>query len=208
MTRPARNFVPELPVHVVHRGNNRQRTFTCDGDYLLFRRILDEAARDLGISIHSYVLMPNHVHLLMTSPRVGGISKLIQRLARRYVGYFNSRYSRTGTLWEGRFHSSTIGNDFYLVACHRYIENNPVRAGLVKHPAMYLWSSHRHNACGEPDLLVTPHSTVLKLAGQIEARQKAYRAMFQHPGTDLESEAFRAAAPLSRPLGLAEVARR
>jgi putative transposase len=208
MTRAARNFIPDLPVHVVHRGNNRQRIFTRDGDYLLFRRYLEEGVSDLGICVHSYVLMSNHVHLLMTSPSVGGISKLVQCVARRYVGYFNSRYSRTGTLWEGRFHSSVIGNDFYLLACHRYIENNPVRAAMVAHPAMYPWSSHLHNACGNPDSLVTPHSAVMGLAAEIEARRRAYREMFHLSDGSVESEAFRAAARLSRPLGLPDAARR
>ena len=202
MTRVVRNFISELPVHVVHRGNNRQPIFHCDGDYLLFRRYLEEGIGDLGISVHSYVLMPNHVHLLMTSPATDGISRLIQRVARRYVGYFNSRYRRTGTLWEGRFHSSVIGNDSYLLACHRYIENNPVRARLVSHPAMYAWSSHAHNAVGKPDSLVTVHSTVRNLATHTDSRQEAYRTMFLLPVDASESDWFREAARLSRPLGL------
>ena len=97
MTRIARNFLPDFPVHVVHRGNNRQRIFTCDGDLLLFRRYLEESAATLRISVHSYVFMGNHVHLLLTPSTAEGISKLVQCVARRYVGYFNSRYSRTGT---------------------------------------------------------------------------------------------------------------
>ena len=133
---------------------------------------------------------------------------MIQRLARRYVGYFNSRYARTGTLWEGRFHSSVIATDFYLLACHRYIENNPVRAGMVAHPAMYLWSSHLHNACGKADPLVTPHPTILALGRNEEARRQAYNAMFTSPASVVETDAFRAALRLSRPIGFPETPRR
>jgi putative transposase len=208
MTRIARNFLPDFPVHVVHRGNNRQRIFTCEGDILLFRRYLEEGAANLRISVHSYVFMTNHVHLLLTSPTAPGISKLVQCVARRYVGYFNSRYARTGTLWEGRFHSSIIGSDAYLLACHRYIENNPVRAAMVTSPEMYLWSSHRHHATGTDDALVTPHPVVLNLAQDPRVRRAAYRDLFGHSQRLEEIEEFRNACRLSRSLGFPEVARR
>src|SRR5258708_29039886 len=208
MTGIARNFLPDFPVHVVHRGNNRQRIFACDGDFLLFRRHLEEGAATFRISVHSYVFMSNHVHLLLTSPTVNGISKLVQCVARRYVGYFNSRYTRTGTLWEGRFHSTVIGNDAYLLACHRYIENNPVRAQMVANPEMYLWSSHRHYVTGVDDALVTPHPLVLSLAQDASLRRAAYRTMFGHSQGPEEIEEFRTACRLSRALGLPEVVRR
>jgi putative transposase len=208
MTRIARNFLPDLPVHVVHRGNNRQRIFTCDGDFLLFRRYLEEGAGSLSISVHSYVLMSNHVHLLLTPRTCEGISRLIQCVARRYVGYFNSRYTRTGTLWEGRFHSTLIGSDAYLLACHRYIENNPVRAGMVTHPEMYRWSSYGHNAGAFPDTLVTAHPVVQSLAQDVADRCKAYRRMFLRSEREDEVEAFRAASRLSRALGFPEAGRR
>jgi putative transposase len=208
MTRIARNFLPDFPVHVVHRRNNRQRIFTCDGDLLLFRRYLQESAATLRISVHSYVFMLNHVHLLLTPSTAQGISKLVQCVARRYVGYFNSRYSRTGTLWEGRYHSTIIGNDAYLLACHRYIDNNPVRARIVTDPEMYLWSSHRHYAIGALDPLVTPHQVVLSLGRDLRARRDAYRGMFGHAQRLEEVEEFRAACRLSRPLGFPGIVRR
>lgn len=204
MARIARNFLPDFPVHVVHRGNNRQRIFTCEGDLLLFRRSLEEDAVDLSISVHSYVLMSNHVHLLLTPRTPQGISRLIQRVARRYVGYFNSRYRRTGTLWEGRFHSTVIGSGAYLLACHRYIENNPVRAGMVTHAAMYPWSSHGHNAGLASDSLVTLHPVVGNLAATESARSEAYRRMFLEPDRPEEADAFRAASRMSRPVGFAD----
>lgn len=208
MTRIARNFLPDFPVHVVHRGNNRQRIFTCESDLLLFRRSLEEDAAELSISVHSYVLMSNHVHLLLTPRTANAISRLIQRVARQYVGYFNSRYRRTGTLWEGRFHSTVIGSDAYLLACHRYIENNPVRAGMVTHPAMYPWSSHGHNAGLALDSLVTLHPVVGSLGATERARSEAYRRMFLEPDRADETDVLRAASRMSRAVGFPEVARR
>src|SRR6187402_430264 len=145
--RPLRHFVPGLPVHLVHRGHNRQRIFHCTGDFLLFRRYLGEAAAEFHVAVHAYVLMTNHVHLLLSPEREGAdISRAMQSAAIRYVGYYNKRYERSGTLWEGRFHSSIIQHDRYLLACHRYIDLNPVRARLTARPEDYVWSTHRHYA--------------------------------------------------------------
>ena len=138
--------------------------------------------------------MTNHVHLLLTSPDSAGISKMMHSAIRRYAGYFNSRYQRTGTLWEGRFHSTTIASEFYLLGCHRYIDNNPVRAGMVDRPDQYLWSSHRHYTSDDPDSLVTPHESVIALAEDIHARRRAYRALFDAPEDRDQVQALRAAS--------------
>jgi putative transposase len=122
--------------------------------------------------------MTNHVHLLMTPSTPGGIGKVMQSVGRKYVGRFNSVYHRTGTLWEGRYRATVVGDQSYLFACYRYIELNPVRAGLADYPRDYRWSSYRTNAHGSPDDLVTPHSEYLALGKTARERQAAYRAMF------------------------------
>ena len=122
--------------------------------------------------------MSNHVHLLATATQAHGIPKAIQRIGRHYVWYFNTRYERTGTLWEGRYRAALVQADHYLLACHRYIDMNPVRAAMVAHPAEYRWSSHRHYALAGNDDLVTPHPTVLALARTAQGRAVAYQQMF------------------------------
>ncbi|HUP28981.1 MAG TPA: transposase [Usitatibacter sp.] len=200
MPRLPRNFLSEVPVHLVHRGNNRQKIFLCDGDYLAFRRFADIARTTSCVSVHSYVLMPNHVHLLVTARTCDGISKFIQSLARRYVGYFNACQGRTGTLWEGRFHSATIATDHYLFACHRYIDMNPVRAGLVRGPADYPWSSHRFYSRGSADILVTPHSVIEGLARDEHARREAYQRLFAESPCRADLDAIRVATLRRRAL--------
>jgi REP-associated tyrosine transposase len=165
-----------------------------------FRKCLEESARAEGVDIHSYVFMTNHLHLLLTPKDPLSISKLMHSAVRRYVGYFNARYKRTGTLWEGRFHTTTIGSDFYLLACHRYIDNNPVRAGLVPRPELYPWSSHRFYALNHPDSLVIPHETVIALGRDDAARRRAYRGLFEEPENPEQLEALREAARRSLPL--------
>lgn len=158
MARLPRLRLPQYPLHVYFRGNNHQAIFRNDGDRLFLHRVLGDAARRFGARVHAYVFMGNHVHLLVTGAEEQSVSKMIQSAGRRYVGYFNTVHRRTGTLWEGRFHSSLIDTDRYFLVCQRYIELNPVRAGLCGHPSQYPWSSHRHYAQGRPDDLVTRHS--------------------------------------------------
>ncbi len=199
--RPLRHFVPGLPVHLVHRGHNRQRIFHCTGDFLLFRRVLAEAAEEFHVALHAYVLMTNHVHLLLTPQRdEWGISGTMQSAGRCYVGYFNKRYQRSGTLWESRFHCSAIEDERYLLACHRYIDMNPVRAGMTARPEHYDWSSHRHYALGEPDSILTPHALVLSLAPNEAARTMAYNGLFETPLRAEDLEAIRLAIRRGRPL--------
>src|ERR1051326_8551635 len=174
MTRRRRHLIADCPVHVLHSFPTRRSSDLCDADYLLFTRCLLEGSLLYRVDIHAYVLMTNHVHLLMTPQETGAISSMIQSVARRYVGYYNERYTRSGTLWEGRFHSSAVTTDRYFVTCHRYIEMNPVRARISKNPADYAWSSHRHYAFGETDSMLTPHSVILGMAHDPAQRLAAY----------------------------------
>jgi putative transposase len=194
MPRPRRLFVPGFPVHLVHRGNNRQDIFLCDRDFRVFRSFLKEAVDGLDVAVNGYVFMTNHIHLLLTPADALGISKVMHSTSRRYAGYFNTAYGRTGTLWEGRFHAALIANDRFLLACHRYIDMNPVRAGIVGSPDQYPWSSHRHYACGERDSIVTAHQAVESIGLSRESRQAAYRALFEGVIDQREIDAIRRAS--------------
>lgn len=178
MARLPRLDIPGMPQHVVQRGNDRQPCFADDADFLHYRQELGEAALRHECAIHAYVLMTNHVHLLVTPRTAGGVSRLMQAIGRRYVASFNARYRRTGTLWEGRFKSALVDSDRYLLTCMRYIELNPVRAGMVARPQDYRWSSHARNALGDHDPRLTPHATYLQLGGDGEQRRAAYRELF------------------------------
>ena len=158
MARLPRLRVPDFPLHLVVRGTDRQPIFRGDGDRIFFHRTLADASREFALHVHAYVFMTNHVHLLATGESGESPSKAIQALGRRYVRYFNFVHERTGALWQGRFHSSIVQTDRYFLACQRYIELNPVRAGICRRPAEFAWSSHRHYAQGIRDDLVTPHS--------------------------------------------------
>ena len=179
MARLPRFVLPGHPQHVIVRGNNRDPIFNTDEDYHFYLDKLQVAARKHQCDIHAYVLMTNHVHLLVTPHTEDGISKMIQMLGRYYVQYFNYTYRRSGTLWEGRYKASLIDSEVYALTCYRYIELNPVRAGMVGHPAEYPWSSYRGNALGENDALLTPHPLFLALGGSTDERQTAYRALFE-----------------------------
>jgi len=179
MARLPRFVLPGHPQHVIVRGNNRDPIFNADEDYRFYLDKLQDAAKKHSCDIHAYVLMTNHVHLLVTPHAEDGISKMIQMLGRYYVQYFNYTYRRSGTLWEGRYKASLIDSDTYALTCYRYIELNPVRANMVAHPAEYPWSSYRGNALGENDALLMPHPLFLALGGSADARQAAYRALFE-----------------------------
>jgi putative transposase len=164
---------------VIQRGNNRQAVFFAEVDYQRYLSDLGEIATDTDCRIHAFVLMTNHVHLLVTPTVADGISKLMQGLGRRYVGYFNRTHQRTGTLWEGRHKASLVAEDHYLLACMRYIELNPVRAGMVKHPGDYRWSSYQHNAYGRfCGLRITGHDVYQGQATDDRGRQHNYRELF------------------------------
>lgn len=178
MARPPRIEVPGVPLHIVQRGNNRSACFLGDLDRRLYLKWLWHAAAARGCDIHAYVLMSNHVHLLLTPKTQGAASDMLQDLGRRYVRIFNKVHGRTGTLWEGRFKSSLIDTERYLFTCHRYIELNPVRAGIVRHAGEYPWSSHRFYAKGERNRLITPHSRYLALGTNESERREMLRQLF------------------------------
>ena len=149
MARLPRYVIPGQPQHIIQRGNNRQAIFATDADYQFFRDALVEAAGKHDLRIHAYVWMTNHIHLLATPGYEDSISKVFQSTGRRYVQYFNHTYTRSGGLWEGRYRATVVDSERYLLTLMRYIELNPVRAGMVGHPAEYPWSSHAFNAQGE-----------------------------------------------------------
>ena len=173
--------MPGVAEHLIVRGNNRQAIFHSDSDRLLFHRCLCAYAEKLDVSIHAYVLMGNHVHLLATGSTLKALSNLFQGLGRKYVSHFNYVHKRTGTLWEGRFRSFPIQSERYLLLCQRYIELNPVRAGIVASPAEFAWSSHRYYAEDRPDDAVRPHEVYRALGNDPVERRALYLALFDKP---------------------------
>jgi len=179
MPRKPRFNLPGVPQHLIQRGNNRQPCFLADIDYRRYLDDLAEASLKYHIHVHAYVLMTNHVHILATPMVENGLSQLMQALGRRYVRYFNRTYQRTGTLWEGRYKSSLIDTDRYLLTCMRYIELNPVRARMVDHPGEYKWSSYQTNAHHVDDALIHKHPVYNQLGMAANERQAAYRELFR-----------------------------
>lgn len=178
MARHPRFALPGYTQHIIQRGNNRDVIFVDQEDYGFYRDRLVQACERFGCAVHAYVFMTNHVHLLMTPRTATAISQVMQALGRAYVQYFNYRYRRTGTLWEGRFRASVIDADRYLLTCYRYIESNPVRARMVERPGAYGWSSYACNAHHRVDQLVTPHPLYQNLGNTVDGRCAAYRGLF------------------------------
>ena len=179
MARMLRICPPGIPQHVIQRGNNRQVCFVTQKDFASYARWLNESSREYGVEIHAWVFMTNHVHLLATPKEHGTISRMMQKVGRHYVRYFNKTYRRSGTLWEGRFKSCVVDAEHYLLTCQRYIELNPVRANMVGHPADYRWSSFRCNGFGKMSKLWNPHEIYLRLGQSEPERCSAYRALFK-----------------------------
>jgi putative transposase len=201
MPRRPRVHLPGLPLHIVQRGHNREACFFGEDDYHAYRHWLGEALKNTGSQLHGYVLMTNHVHLLLTPPDPQAVTKLVISLGRRYVQHINRTYHRTGTLWDSRYKSSLVHADAYLLLCQRYIELNPVRAAMVDDPAHYRWSSYRANGLGQPDPLLTPHPLYVELGRDEAARLAIYRALFR---TELDADAIsdiRLALNQGQPLG-------
>ena len=176
MARSARLAVPGYPHHVIQRGNNRQTVFVDDEDRARYLGMLRDGLREQRVGMHAFVLMDNHVHLLLTPGEGAALSRLMQRLGTRYAGWFNHRHGRTGALWEGRFRSSLLETDAYLLVCMRYIENNPVRAAMVERAEDFRWSSARHHVGRLTDPLITDHSLYWGLGNTPFEREAAYRA--------------------------------
>ena len=180
MARLPRLNIPNIPQHVVQRGNNRQVCFFQKQDYTVYLNKLKEYSQQFRVSVHAYVLMTNHVHLLMTPQEADGVSQLMQALGRYFVRYINRGHGRTGTLWEGRFKSSLVDSQQYFLTVSRYIELNPVRAGMVSHPAKYPWSSFRGNALNKRISLLKPHDIYKSLGKDNTERKAAYLALFEN----------------------------
>lgn len=174
MARLPRLTLPGYPHHVIQRGNNRQAIFASQADYQTLLSLLLENAQKFKVAIHAYVLMPNHFHLLATPETADGLPQMMQAVGRRYVRWFNDAQGRSGTLWEGRYKSTVIDTDQYLLTCMAYLDLNPVRAGLVGQAADYAWSSHGHYIGQRMDKLITPHPLVWGLGNTPFAREAAY----------------------------------
>jgi putative transposase len=167
------------PHHVIQRGNNRQPIFASSADYQALLSLLGDASKKFDVAIHAYVLMSNHFHLLATPRTSDGLPKMMQAVGRSYVRYFNDSQKRSGTLWEGRYKSTVIQTERYLLACMVYIDLNPVRAGLVVGPQDYAWSSHMHYLGARLDRLITPHAMYWELGNTPFAREAAYADLVQ-----------------------------
>lgn len=179
MPRHARLAVAGIPWHIIQRGNNRSACFYVEDDFRFYLITLHEQAVKHGCHIHAYCLMTNHVHLLLTPDRSDSAGLLMKHLGQRYVQYVNRTYRRSGTLWEGRFRSCLTQEESYVLACYRYIELNPVRAGMVEHPGEYRWSSYTFNGQGVHNPALTPHPLYLALGSDAESRSREYRELFR-----------------------------
>jgi putative transposase len=201
MPRPPRLDLPGIPQHVVQRGVDRRPCFVLEVHYREYLRHLIELAGRFDCQVHAYVLMCNHVHLLATPAEAGGVGRLMQALGRRYVGYFNASMARTGTLWEGRFKSCLVDSDSYVLHCYRYIELNPVRAGISSGPGGFRWSSFRCNGLGQPDPLVSPHDSYVALGATVAERADIYRSFVAQGCDCLQVEEIRAMTSRQRAFG-------
>ena len=201
MPRQPSLMIPDVAVHIVQRGNNRTTCFRADGDFQVYLSELKRRSAKFDCAVHAYCLMGNHVHLLLTPSRPDGCAGMMKELSQAYAWYFNQRYERTGTLWEGRFRSCIAESARYVLACYRYIELNPVRAGIVPHPGLYPWSSYHANCAAALEPFISPHAEYLALASEARARQIVYRALLDQ-GLDAQAlDAIRGATYGGFPLG-------
>ena len=200
MPRRKRNYLPGFPYHLVQRGNNRQPCFRSREDYEGYLELWREKSRWYGVQVHAYCLMTNHIHFIVSSEVVDAISNTMKVVGSRYAYHFNKRYGRTGTLWEGRHRSSLIDTDNYLLTCFRYVESNPVRAGLVTTPEAYEWSSYTINSTPARSWL-TPHPIYLALGRDLKQRADAYQGLFDCDITENQLGLIRQATHYSQPIG-------
>jgi putative transposase len=201
MPRRSRIQLDGVPLHIVQRGHNREACFFAEEDYQSYLHWLGEALAEQECELHAFALMTNHVHLLITPKRAGRIPRLIMSLGRRYVQYINRTYKRTGTLWNSRYKSSLIHAESYLLNCMRYIELNPVRAGMVDDPAHYRWTSYRHNGLGVRDGRINEHALYAALGATDKARQSSYRSLFRSELDQSAIDEIRLALNQNQPLG-------
>ncbi len=201
MARLPRLSIAGCPHHVLQRGNNRQPVFMDDADRVRYLALLGEAASRFKVAVHAYVLLDNHVHLLLTPSDGAGLAQTMQALGRAYVRYFNDRHTRSGTLWEGRYRSAPLEGRAYLLPCLVWLDTHPARAGLASDPAGYVWSSHGHYVGQRVDRLITPPEAYWALGNTPFAREAAYAEMVR---TGLDAPLARALARFAQggwPLG-------
>ncbi len=191
MARQPRLRIAGLPLHVVQRGVNREDIFLRKRDHQVYLSLLAELAPRHGCGVHAYVLMTNHVHLLLTPNAADDASVMMKHLGQRYAQYANATHERTGGLFEDRFRSSIVDSERYFLTCQRYIEMNPVRAGMVAFPGQYAWSSYRANAEGRRCDWLTPHQVYLALGTQPEARRASYRRLLEEAMAEPELDRIR-----------------
>ena len=196
MARLPRLTVTGYPQHVILRGNNRQDIFRNTADYQRMLDLMEQHSREQGVEIHAYVLMTNHLHLLLTPQKDQALPKMMQAVGRSYVQTFNKAHGRTGTLWEGRYRSTLIQTERYLLACMAYIDLNPVRAHMVAEPDDYIWSSYSHYVGRRNDRLITPHALYWGLGNTPFAREAAYAEMV-HAGIQADQQRALTDATLS-----------
>jgi len=177
MPRHARYIVPDIALHVIQRGHNRNACFRDDTDRMVYLATLAELIGKTACALHAYCLMGNHIHMLLTPPTPQACARLMRNLGQRYAQYFNRRYERIGTLWQGRYRSCLVDSAPYVLACYRYIERNPVRAAMVSSPSAYRWSSFDGNSGRSCNRLLVPHLEYLALAADDGSRQHAYSLM-------------------------------
>ena len=204
MARQPRLSLAGYPHHIIQRGNNRQVIFMDVADRQFFLGLLEAHSKQFGVAIHSYVLMDNHVHVLATPGTADALPGMMQAVGRRYVRYFNDRHHRTGTLWDGRYKSTLVQSESYLLTCMAYLDLNPVRASMVAQPADYAWSSHGHYTGQRTDKLITPHPLVWELGNTPFAREAAYAALVQGGLAHREQTAITDSALYGWALGDAE----
>ncbi len=181
MARTARLIIPDLSVHIVQRGHDGRDCFFVESDYRDYLELLNRFAQQCGCSVHAYCLMTNHVHLFVTPHASESCAQLMKNLGQRYVQRVNSRLGRSGTLWEGRFYSCLVPTERYALACYRYVECNPVKPGMVNHPAAYPWSSYRINTNAALRSWVSPHAAYLGIAEDPTRRAAEYAALCGEP---------------------------
>jgi REP-associated tyrosine transposase len=208
MPRHARLRIADVPLHVIQRGNNRSQCFHQERDYLVYLHLLEQMSRRHACEVHAYVLMTNHVHLLLTPRSADAVSGMMKDVGQHYSQFINRHYKRTGSLWEGRFRSNLVQDETYLMRCYRYVEMNPVRAGMVALPSLYRWSSHVANAQGAHSAIVIPHDQYLRLGSTSQTRRREYAELFGNELTESELIEIRAAMCGGFALGSPEFVRR
>ena len=198
---PRRSLLEGYPLHVLQRGHDKERCFLSDADHDLYLGLLQEYSKQCGCALHAYVLMSNHIHLLVSPPEIPAISRMMRSVNQIFGQSLNRRLNRCGSVWQGRFKASLVDSSEYFLTCQRYIELNPVRAGMVDKVSRYRWSSYGTNGEGRPSPLITPHARYMQLGTSPEGRQATYRSLFNQPISAEVLSQIRTAIQRNRPLG-------